>query len=61
MRWCLHDAGVDVNVICRTAWASIGWRGLAGIQREVQDLMIFMISGGGGFLICVEKAPVCWC
>ena len=32
------------------------WRGLVGIQREAQDLMRFMISGGGGFLIWEESA-----
>ena len=57
-RRCLR-AGVDMNGICLTARAS-GWRGLAGIQREVQDLMRFMISGGGGVLISEEKVPACW-
>ena len=55
MRWCLRDAGVDMNVICRTAWASNGWRGLASIQTKVQYLMRFMISGGGGFFLEPEN------
>ena len=58
-RRCLH-ADVDMDKICLTARASAR-RGLAGIQREVQDLMRFMIRGGGGFLICEEKVPACWC
>ena len=36
------------NGIYLTARAS-DWRGLVGIQKEAQDLMRFMISGGGGF------------
>ena len=53
-RKCLH-AGVDMNGMCLTARAS-DWRGLVGIQKEAQDLMRFMISGGGGFLIWEESA-----
>ena len=34
--------------ICLTAQAS-DWRGLVGVQKEAQDLMRFMISGGGCF------------
>ena len=35
------------------------WRGLVGIQREVQDLMRFMISDRGSFLIAGRRRCLC--